>query len=465
MNIQPGQVAFVTGAAGGIGLGMARAFGAAGLQVAISDIDADALATAAATLAADGIPHLAVVLDVTSSAAWAQAVAQVVGRFGRIDVLCNNAGVGQGRRERGARPRLVDMPEAAFRLVLETNTTSVFLGVRAVVPQMLAQGTPAHIVNTASMAGHIAPAGLGAYAASKFAVVALSESLRAELAEAGIGVSVLCPGGVDTRLDESSEARHAAAAGRPARAGRAMGVPLMQPATVGERVLAAIRTNRLHVFTHPEYEPLVAERQRAVLGAFASVPDSGPRDPEPYVASCRNPCYSEADDTEAAGAADAGTTASAPGSELELLLAEQACLRLMTAYNVRLDAGDFAGFAEVFSADGAWAQVSSPAFEVRGHAAIRKVAERLPPEKIRRHMLQNAQVTVLGPDHAEGFCIGLVVDGPTGNGSLPVPVSAGGVELVAEYRDTYRKGPEGRRITRREMTRILDQKAAPSSPS
>ncbi len=109
--------------------------------------------------------------------------------------------------------------------------------------------------------------------------------------------------------------------------------------------------------------------------------------------------------------------------------------------------------------------MSAPAFEVRGHAAIRKVAERLPPEKIRRHMLQNAQVTVLGPDHAEGFCIGLVVDGPTGNGSLPVPVSAGGVELVAEYRDTYRKGPEGWRITRREMTRILDQKAAPSSPS
>lgn len=146
-------------------------------------------------------------------------------------------------------------------------------------------------------------------------------------------------------------------------------------------------------------------------------------------------------------------------TDLETFMIEHACLKLMARYNVTLDAEDYEGFVSVFTEDAVWGQTTEPSFEVKGHGAIQKVAERLPREKIRRHMLQNPVVTVLGPDRAEGFCIGLVVDGPARQGPLPYPISPGGVELVAEYRDHYRKTPDGWRIERREMTRILDQKA------
>lgn len=146
-------------------------------------------------------------------------------------------------------------------------------------------------------------------------------------------------------------------------------------------------------------------------------------------------------------------------TELEELLIERACLRLMVDYNLSLDAADFDGFTAVFTTDAVWKQITDPVIEVTGHRGIRKVAENLPSAKIRRHLLQNPRVTVIGPDQATGICLGLVIDGPARPGPLPVPVSPGGVELVAEYRDWFRKGPDGWRIERREMTRILDQKA------
>lgn len=291
MELAAGQVALITGGAGGIGLGIARAFGQAGLKVAIADLDATALEAAAEGLRSQGISVLSVVLDVTDPAGWKQAADQVWAQFGRLDVLCNNAGVGQGQRPKGSGSGLVDMPEAAWRLILETNVTAAFLGVREIVPRLLAQGGPAHIVNTASMAGLIAPAGLGAYAASKFALVGMSESLRAELEPQGIGVSVLCPGGVESRLSQSSEARHAAAAGREAQPTRAPGVTLMPADLVGTLVLDGVRANRLHIVTHPEYAPLVEERQQALVKAFDRARASGFLDPEPLLRSSRNPAY------------------------------------------------------------------------------------------------------------------------------------------------------------------------------
>ena len=149
---------------------------------------------------------------------------------------------------------------------------------------------------------------------------------------------------------------------------------------------------------------------------------------------------------------------------IEELLIEHACLKLMTAYNVRLDNGDHEGFAEVFTEDGIWKQLNEPLIEIKGRQRISKFALNLPKAKINRHMLLNPLVTVLDRDHAEGFCIGLVVDGPAGDGTLPVPVSSGGVELVAEYRDVYRRDADGWHIARREMTRIMDQKAVVNVP-
>lgn len=296
MDLQPGQVALITGGASGIGLGIARAFGDAGLAVAIADVDVDALEHSTAELTAAGFINFSVTLDVTDAASWKHAVDQVWDRFGRIDILCNNAGIGQGRREKGEAAGLINMSESSWRLIFETNTTGVFLGAHEVVPRIAAQGRPGHIVNTASMAGLIAPSGLGAYAASKFAVVALSESLRSELAPIGIGVSVLCPGGVESRLNASTEARHAAAAGRPVVSTNPPGVTLMSAESVGHRVLEAIRSNRLHIITHPEYRPLVEERHLALLSAFGTSAESGYRDPEPLLRSSRNPCYADAFD-------------------------------------------------------------------------------------------------------------------------------------------------------------------------
>ena len=294
MQLNSDQVALITGGASGIGLGIARTLGGQGLAIAIADIDPEALISAQRTLEAEGVTCLPVHLDVTSASSWKQAADQVWARFGRLDVLCNNAGVGQGQREKGVAPGLINMLESTWRLVMETNATSVFLGVREIVPRMLADGRPGHVVNTASMAGLIAPAGLGAYAASKFAVVALSESRRAELAPLGIGVSILCPGGVESRLSANSESRHAMAAGRPAKVVNPAGVILMPAEDVGQRVLEAIVEDRLHVITHPEYLPLVEERQRAVLAAFQGVPETGFIDPEPLLRSSRNPSYAEA---------------------------------------------------------------------------------------------------------------------------------------------------------------------------
>ena len=289
MRIEPGQVAFITGGASGIGLGLAQACGAAGLAVAIADIDPAALAIAEARLTGAGVKVLSLHLDVTSSQDWSQAVDATWNAFGRIDLLCNNAGIGQGRTKGGA--GLIDLPQALWRLVLEVNATGAFLGVQAVVPRMIAAGRGGHIVNTASMAGLIAPAGLGAYAASKFAVMAMSESLRAELAPHGIGVSILCPGGVESNLNATTAARHAQALGQDPAPTRPPGVTLMTARAVAEFVLQGVAEDRMHLLPHPEYAPLVSERHRAVERAFGTSAQPGYLDPEGLLSASRNPAY------------------------------------------------------------------------------------------------------------------------------------------------------------------------------
>jgi NAD(P)-dependent dehydrogenase (short-subunit alcohol dehydrogenase family) len=287
-----GRVALITGGASGIGLGMAQAFIAAGVRVAIADIDEAALGRAAAALGAAAMP---VALDITSATSWETALDAVEARLGPIGLLCNNAGLGQGQRSDGRPVLLAEMPEAVWRLVVETNITGTFLGVRAAVPRMVAAARGGHVVNTASMAGLIAPAGLGAYAASKYAVVGLSESLRAELAPHGIGVSVLCPGAVSTNFYVTSAVRRdavmAAEATRDFAAGRTDSAPRMSPRSVGEHVLRAIRANHLYVLTHPEYRPLVEARIAAIRGGFGASAEPGYTDPQLVLSRSANPEY------------------------------------------------------------------------------------------------------------------------------------------------------------------------------
>jgi NAD(P)-dependent dehydrogenase (short-subunit alcohol dehydrogenase family) len=288
-----GRVAFITGGASGIGLGMAQACLAAGMKVAIADIDAVALEEAAAAL---GDGAMGVVLDVTSAAGWAAALDAVEARLGPVWLLCNNAGLGQGRRADGGPVLLADMPEEVWRLVIDTNLHGTYLGIRAAVPRMVAAGRGGQVVNTASMAGLIAPGGLAAYAASKYAIVGLTESLRAELAPQGIGVSVLCPGAVSTNFYVTSAVRREAVMGAAEgfAAGRTDSAPRMAPRSVGEHVLRGIREGQLYIITHPEYRPLVEARIGAIRGAFGPSAEPGYTDPALVLERSGNPEYDAA---------------------------------------------------------------------------------------------------------------------------------------------------------------------------
>ena len=143
--------------------------------------------------------------------------------------------------------------------------------------------------------------------------------------------------------------------------------------------------------------------------------------------------------------------------DLEQLLIERHCQRLMANYCLYLDDRKTEAFLDLFVDEGVWIMMNDPPLELAGREAIRRFVEARPTRKINRHLMQNPQVTVLSADEATGFSIGLVVDGPRQGDILPVPLN--GIELLVEYRDRFRKGPAGWRFVRREMTRIIDNKA------
>jgi NAD(P)-dependent dehydrogenase (short-subunit alcohol dehydrogenase family) len=243
----------------------------------------------------------AVKLDVTRAAEWEHALDTVEAALGPVEILCNNAGVGQGRFADGREIMVAEMPEALWRMVLEINVTGTFLGTRAVLPRMLARRQWGHIVNTASTGGLMAPGGIAAYCASKFAVVGLSESLRAELAPAGIGVSVLCPGGVRSNLFASSVSVRAgvpgAAEGMATVGSEALRIEQaqrMDPVFVGRMVLRAIAGNAMYIIPHPEYRGHIEERHAALVAAFGATAQPGYRDTEVTFERFRNPEYARA---------------------------------------------------------------------------------------------------------------------------------------------------------------------------
>jgi NAD(P)-dependent dehydrogenase (short-subunit alcohol dehydrogenase family) len=257
-----GRVAVITGGASGIGLGIAHAAAAAGMQLALLDIETAALETARA-----GLPPetLALRADVSDPASLAAAAEQVLARFGRIDVICNNAGV-------LAYGALAESRARDWEWLVAVNLLGVAHGIRIFVPHLRSHGEGGHVVNTASVVGLSGLPGLGIYSATKHAVVALSEVLREELAPEGIGVSVLCPGGVKTRIHEAGRNRPAVLggpdAGVPRPATDAAVSAGMDPRAVGERVVRAIRANELYVLTHPEFRAAFAARAEAILAAY-----------------------------------------------------------------------------------------------------------------------------------------------------------------------------------------------------
>jgi NAD(P)-dependent dehydrogenase (short-subunit alcohol dehydrogenase family) len=246
------RVAVVTGAASGIGLALATAFLDAGGKVVLADVAAPQLDVVAGDLAhrwgADRV--VATPTDVADPAAVDALADAAWAAFGRVDVVCNNAGT-------IALGPAWEVPLADYRRVVDVNLFGVVHGIRAFVPRLLAQGGPAHVLNTASMGGLISLPSIGPYVASKHAVVALSEVLAADLAAAGapIGVSVLCPGYVPSRL--GSEDRDAPV---PA---PAPGEPTAED--VAATALDAIRAGRFYVLTHEGSDRSIRRRLDAIL--------------------------------------------------------------------------------------------------------------------------------------------------------------------------------------------------------
>jgi len=195
-----GKVAVVTGAASGVGLGLATRFASEGMRVVLADIEEAALGAAAARIISSGGEALAVPTDVSSAVEVGQLADRTIEAFGAINILCNNAGV---IRAGNAWDQSLD----DWSWVLGVNLWGVVHGLREFVPRMLAQGDKCHIVNTASAGGLAASSGGGAYGASKFAVVAMSEGIAEALSDTHIGVSVLCPGGVASGIFRSERNR------------------------------------------------------------------------------------------------------------------------------------------------------------------------------------------------------------------------------------------------------------------
>jgi NAD(P)-dependent dehydrogenase (short-subunit alcohol dehydrogenase family) len=253
-----GKTAFITGGAAGIGLGVARALGREGVSLILADIEPDTLEDAARGLREQDYAVATEVLDVADADAYGVVARRVLEREGHVDILFNNAGV-------GSYSLAGDTPMADWRWVLDVNVLGVAHGVECFLPAMLAAGSEAHIINTASMAGQLGTPGMGPYCASKFAVVGYSETLRLELAESSVGVSVLCPAWVKTRIAESHRNHPAPHADEASIDGmRSIHAIIEEEGiTVDEvaaRVVEGIRDDTFYLFTHPEFWPPLEER-------------------------------------------------------------------------------------------------------------------------------------------------------------------------------------------------------------
>ena len=259
-----GKVAFITGGASGIGLGMARAFLAEGMKVALADWNEQHIAQAKEQLAGNNAAHFikANVADRDSLRAAAQ---ETLDTFGKIHVLCNNAGVNGGGT--AASEDFDDWDRA-----LSVNLGGVVNGTKIIVPIIRAQGEGGHVVNTSSMAGVVPLPGLAAYSTAKYAVRGFSESLRMQLAPKGIGVSCPFPGATRTALvplpeDDPGRIREEGAPQFLKDLWDAMRGAI-DPLDTGRAVVAAIKENRFYIFTNREFREEVKQRPREIEDAF-----------------------------------------------------------------------------------------------------------------------------------------------------------------------------------------------------
>jgi NAD(P)-dependent dehydrogenase (short-subunit alcohol dehydrogenase family) len=264
-----GKVAVITGAASGIGLGIAHALARRGMKIVLCDIETDALDSARQDLERRQAEVIAIKVDVSDRAAMQRAAEETIAAFGKVHVLCNNAGVGRS-------VRLDEATAADWDWVLGVNLHGVINGLLAFLPSIKAHGEGGHVVNTSSLSGlRYSPGrGQGIYSTTKHAIIGLSEALASDLEPLGIGVSVLCPAFVKTQMPHSGRNRPTRFGG-PAVQKRAVDDPLLagaltgkDPDLVGEYVATGIEQNQLHILTDAKERDLVEARFRAIVDAL-----------------------------------------------------------------------------------------------------------------------------------------------------------------------------------------------------
>jgi NAD(P)-dependent dehydrogenase (short-subunit alcohol dehydrogenase family) len=243
-----GKTALVTGAAGGIGLGIATTFARAGMNVVITDIQDEQLSVAEGQLKAITESVLALQVDSTDKQSLNNAAAEVEKTFGALHVLCNNAGISGGGK-------ILETEEERWRKVFDVNFWGPLNGINEFLPGMLEHGEEGHIVNTSSFSGIQGHGHQSAYGSSKFALVGMSEYLRNDLADSNIGVSVLCPHVVDTPIiDELKKRVSKDVVGMI----EDMAVPAE---TVGQQVMQAILTDEFYIFCDGTHTRTMLEKR------------------------------------------------------------------------------------------------------------------------------------------------------------------------------------------------------------
>jgi len=243
-----GKTAFVTGAAGGIGLGMATTFAHAGMNVVITDIQEEQLSIAEGQLKAITDNVLALQVDSTDKGSLANAADKLEKSFGHLHVLCNNAGIGGGGK-------ILETEAEKWGKVFNVNFWGPLNGINQFLPGMLEHGEEGHIVNTASFSGIQGHGHQSAYGSSKFALVGMSEFLRNDLADSNIGVSVLCPHVVDTPIIDAVKEK-------VTKDIAVMIEDMAVPAeTVGAQVMQAILTGEFYIFCDGTHTRAMLEKR------------------------------------------------------------------------------------------------------------------------------------------------------------------------------------------------------------
>lgn len=269
-----GRTAFITGGGSGVALGQAKVFAQAGCKVAIADIRQDHLDEAMAWFEGRGHDVMAVKLDITDRAAYARAADEVEAKLGPVELLFNTAGV-------SIFGPLQNATYDDWDWQLDVNLKGVINGIQTFVPRMIERGNGGHIVNTASMSAFVALKGTGIYCTSKMAIRGLSECLALDLADHGIGVSMLCPGAVNTNIHEAVLTRPAhlqntgyygADPNMMAHLKQVIAIG-MEPEVLAQYVLKGVEADQLYILPYPEFRGTLEEIHERVMTSLARPED------------------------------------------------------------------------------------------------------------------------------------------------------------------------------------------------